>query len=74
MNDDYNQRFNLSGYNTQFAQDFQDIIAVNGRVLDHPEIIQGFVDNNERVIEFFKAHRKIISKAEFSEVNDSIKH
>ena len=71
MNDDYNQRFNLSGYNTQFAQDFQDIIAVNGRVLDHPEIIQGFVDNNERVIEFFKAHSQVISKAEFDEINNS---
>lgn len=71
MNDDYNQRFNLSGYNTQFAQDFQDIIAVNGRVLDHPEIIQGFVDNNERVIEFFKAHRKMITKTEFNKINDA---
>ncbi len=74
MNDDYNQRFNISGYDTQFAQAFKDVIAADGRVLDHPKIIQGFVDNNERVIEFFKAHRKIISKAEFSEVNDSIKH
>jgi len=71
MNDDYNKRFNLSGYNTQFAQDFQDIIAVNGRVLDHPEIIQGFVDNNERVIEFFKAHRQIVTKTEFNKINDA---
>lgn len=73
MNDDYNQRFNLSGYDTQFAQDFKDVIAADGRVLDHPEIIQGFVDNNELVIEFFKDHRQIISKAEFNAINYSDK-
>ncbi|CAN6959524.1 Lipoprotein [Psychrobacter okhotskensis] len=71
MNDDYNQRFNLSGYDTQFAQAFKDVIAADGRVLDHPKIIQGFVDNNERVIEFFKAHRQIVTKTEFNKINDA---
>ncbi|WP_201600633.1 hypothetical protein [Psychrobacter submarinus] len=71
MNDDYNQRFNISGYDTQFAQAFKDVIAADGRVLDHPEIIQGFVDNNERVIEFFKAHGQIITKIEFDKINDA---
>ena len=70
MKDDYNQRFNLSGYDTQFAQAFKDVIATEGRILEHPEIIQGFVDNNERVINFFKAHRQIITKAEFEEINN----
>ena len=73
MNDDYNQRFNLSGYDTQFAQAFKDIIAVDGHILEHPEIIQGFVDNNERVINFFKDHRTIITQAEFDEINNSKK-
>ncbi|WP_201577743.1 hypothetical protein [Psychrobacter immobilis] len=71
MNDDYNKRFDLNGYDTQFAQVFKDVIAANGRILDHPEIIQGFVDNNERVIEFFKAHRQIITKIEFDKINDA---
>ena len=73
MNDAYNQRFNLSGYNTQFAQAFKDVIAVDGRILEHPEIIQGFVDNNERVINFFKDHRQIVTQAEFDEINNSEK-
>ncbi len=73
MNDDYNQRFNLSGYDTQFAQAFKDVIAVDGRILEHPEIIQGFVDNNERVINFFKDHRQIMTQAKFDEINNSEK-
>ena len=72
MNDDYNQRFNLSGYDTQFAQAFKDVIAVDGRILGHPEIIQGFVDNNERVIELLKAHTQITTYAEFYEKNSLI--
>lgn len=73
MNNAYNQRFNLSGYDTQFAQAFKDVIAVDGRILEHPEIIQGFIDNNERVINFFKDHRQIMTQAEFDEINNSEK-
>ncbi|MGP5060369.1 hypothetical protein ACTXJH_02215 [Psychrobacter celer] len=73
MNDAYNQRFNLSGYDTQFAQAFKDVIAADGNILKHPEIIQGFVDNNERVINFFKDHRQIMTQEEFDEINNSKK-
>ena len=62
---------NLSAYDTHFMQAFKDVIAADGRILDYPEIIQGFIDNNERVIKFFKAHRQIVTNAEFNAINNS---
>lgn len=39
MNDDYNQRFNISGYGTQFAQAFKkDVIAADGRMEIPPNL------------------------------------
>lgn len=47
---------NLPNYNTDFAEKFRDVIQANDNVLDHPELIQGFVDNNERVVKFINEH------------------
>lgn len=47
---------NLPNYNTDFAEEFRNVIQANGNVLDHPELIQGFVDNNERVVKFINEH------------------
>lgn len=47
---------NLPNYNTDFAEKFRDVIQSNGNVLDHRELIQGFVDNNERVVKFINEH------------------
>lgn len=73
MNEAYNQRFNLNSNknDTKFAQEFKDVIISGGNILDHPEIIQGFVNNNEQVIKFFEAHREIITKAEFDKINNT---
>ena len=73
MNEAYNQRFNLNPNknDTKFAQEFKDVIISGGNILDHPEIIQGFVDNNEQVIKFFEAHREIITKAELDKINNT---
>lgn len=50
---------NLPDYNTDFAEKFRDIIQSNKNVLDYPEVIQGFVDNNERVVRFINEHSVI---------------
>lgn len=50
---------NLRDYNTDFAEKFREVIQANGNVLDHPELIQGFVDNNERVVKFINEHSTI---------------
>ena len=47
---------NLPDYNTDFAEKFRDVIQRNENVLHHPELIQGFVDNNERVVKFINGH------------------
>ena len=47
---------NLPDYNTDFAEKFRDVIQSNGNVLDHSELTQGFVDNNERVVKFINGH------------------
>ena len=47
---------NLPDYNTDFAEKFRDVIQSNGNVLDHSELTQGLVDNNERVVKFINGH------------------
>lgn len=47
---------NLSNHDTDFAEKFRDVVQSNGNVLEHPELIQGFVDNNERVVKFINGH------------------
>ena len=47
---------NLPDYNTDFAEKFRDVIQRNENVLHHPKLIQGFVDNNERVVKFINGH------------------
>ena len=51
---------NLPDYNTDFAEKFRDVIQSNGNVLDHPELIQGFVDNNERIVKFINQHSVVV--------------
>lgn len=42
--------------NTGFIDDFRDLIQNQRDILDKPEIINKFVENNERVISFIKAN------------------
>ena len=46
----------LQIYPTIKAIKFRDVIQRNENVLHHPELIQGFVDNNERVVKFINGH------------------
>lgn len=48
--------------NSQFTDDFHDVIKNQGNILDHPEIIEQFIINNERVVQYIKAHSKEINK------------
>lgn len=40
---------------SQFAEKFRSIIEKNENVLDHPEIISAFVENNEKIANFFES-------------------
>lgn len=53
---------NLSNHDTDFAKKFRDVVQSNGNVLDHSELIQGFVDNNERVVKFIESNSKLSKK------------
>jgi len=40
----------------QFANDFYQVVQGNQDILDHPEIIEQFIINNERVVAYIKAN------------------
>lgn len=40
----------------QFANDFYQVVQGNQDILEHPEIIEQFIINNERVVAYIKAH------------------
>lgn len=50
-----------SQVDTQFTDDFRDVLQKQENILDHPEIIKQFIINNERVIQYVKAHSKEIN-------------
>jgi len=46
----------------QFANDFYEVVQGNQDILDHPEIIERFIINNERVVAYIKAHVEEVKK------------
>lgn len=52
--------YNLPDYDTQFAEDHRNVERQSGNILEHPDILQGFVDNNERVVKFINAHTMLV--------------
>ena len=47
-----------SQVDNKFTDDFHDVFQNQEDILDHPEIIEQFIKNNERVVEYVKAHSK----------------
>ncbi|PIT51531.1 hypothetical protein BHC44_09980 [Snodgrassella alvi] len=43
-----------------FADALIDIYKHNESLLDHPEIIQGFIENNNRILDYIHQHSKVI--------------
>lgn len=61
-------KHDLADYNTDFAEKFRDVIQSQGDLLKDMTLVQGFVDNNERVVKFINDHSKIIKKHELKKI------
>ncbi|MCO6527183.1 hypothetical protein, partial [Snodgrassella sp.] len=44
-----------------FADALIDTYKHNQNLLDHPEIVQGFIENNNRILDYIHQHSKVVN-------------